>query len=122
MQGGLKKIKNKGFSARIFVLGKIFCTANFFFGPFEIRQFKTNYSDLKTDWGSPNGVQLFTECVFTFCCFTHFFVDSTCKQLAMVLSKERNPTNLSGDLTDDCVNILYLSLNKSPNRAMCTSL
>ena len=62
MQGGLKN-KNKGFSARIFVLGKIFCTANFFFGPFEIRQFKTNYSDLKTDWGSPNGVQLFTECV-----------------------------------------------------------
>ena len=29
----------------------------------EIRQFKTNYGGLKIDWGSPNGVQLFTECV-----------------------------------------------------------
>ena len=30
--------------------------------------------------------------------------------------------NLSGDLTNDCVNNLRLSMNKSPNRAMCTSL
>ena len=30
---------------------------------FEICQFKTNCSGLKTDWGSPYGVQIFTECV-----------------------------------------------------------
>ena len=43
----------------------------------------------------------------------------------MALSQARNlfrPNNLSGDLSDYCVNNLRLSMNKSPNRAMCTSL
>ena len=42
----------------------------------------------------------------------------------LALSQARNllrRSNLSGDLTDDCVNN-FMSLNKSPNRAMCSSL
>ena len=60
------------------------------FGPFEIRQFKTNCSGLKKkkrrkkDWDSPHGVRN-AYYVIKFCCFTHVFVDS-------------------GDLTDDCLN------------------
>ena len=45
--------------------------------------------------------------VITFCCFTHVFVDSACKQLTMASSQAPNllrRNNLSGDLTDDCVN------------------
>ena len=45
--------------------------------------------------------------VITFCCFTHIFVDSACKQLTMASSQARNlprPNNLSSDLTDDYVN------------------
>ena len=52
---------------------------------------------------------LFTECVtvITFCCFTHVSDDSACKQLTLESSQARNllrPNNLSGDLTDGCVN------------------
>ena len=63
--------------------------------------------------------------VIIFCCFTHVFVDSACQQLSMASSHAPNllrPNNMSGDITDDFVIILYFSLNKSPNRAMCTSL
>ena len=45
--------------------------------------------------------------VITFCCFTHVFVDSACKQLRMASSQARNllrPNNLSGGLIDSCVN------------------
>ena len=97
----------KGTGQRRFV--RFFCSINFCFGPFEIRQFKTNSSVLKIDWDLP------TECsylrnayyVITYCCFTHIFVDSACKQLTMASSQAPNllrPNNSLGDLTDDGVN------------------
>ena len=67
-------------------------------------------------------VQLFTECVLRhyILLFSLVFVDSACKQLTMAssqatyiitdsmsVSQARNllrPNNLSGDLTDGCVN------------------
>ena len=36
--------------------------------------------------------------------FTHVFVDSACRQLTMASSMARNLFNLSGALTDGCVN------------------
>ena len=45
--------------------------------------------------------------IITFCCFTQVFVDSAYKQLTMALYQARNLlrcNNLSGNLTDDCVN------------------
>ena len=45
--------------------------------------------------------------VITFRCFTHVFVDSAYKQMTLALSQARTllrPNNLSGDLTDHCVN------------------
>ena len=63
-----------------------------------------------------------------FICFAHVLVGSAYKQLTMAFFHACNllrPNNLSGDLTDDFVNnvyIIYLSLNKSPNCAMFTSL
>ena len=59
----------------IFVYVQFFCSINFCSGPFEIRQFKTNCSVLKIDWGSPHMVQLFTECVlchYILLFYTHF--------------------------------------------------
>ena len=113
-----------------------FCSMNVCFGPFEIRQFKTNFSGLKIDWGSPQGCSYLRNAyyVITFYCFTHFFV-GVYKQFTMASFQARNrlrPDNLSGDVTDDCLNnfiyilivwiILYLSLKKSPNPAVGTSL
>ena len=82
---------------------------NFCFGPVEIRQFKNNCSGLKIDWDLPPGCSYLRNayCVITFCCFTQGFVDSAYEQFTMALSQARNllrPNNLSGDLTDDCVN------------------
>ena len=106
---------------------RLLCSINFCFGPVEMRQFKNNCSGLKIDWGSPPGCSYLRNAyyVITFCCFTQIFVDSTCKQLTMALSQARNlfrRNNLSGDFSDYCVNNLHLSMNKSPNCAMCTSL
>ena len=72
-------------------------------------QSRNNCSGLKIDWGSPPGCSYLQNAyyVITFCCFTQVFVDSAYKQLTMALSQARNllrRNNLSGDLTDDCVN------------------
>ncbi len=88
---------------------RLLCSINFCFGPVEMRQFKNNCSGLKIDWGSPPGCSYLRNAyyVITFCCFTQVFVDSAYKQLTMALSQARNllrRNNLSGDLTDDCVN------------------
>ena len=68
LSGDLKELAHadlvkKRFWTRIFVLGEIFLSIHFCFGPFEKRQFKANCSGLNIDWRSPNGVQLFAECV-----------------------------------------------------------
>ena len=60
-------------------------------------------------WGSPPGCSYLRNAyyVITFCCFTQVFVGSAYKELTMTLSPAPNllrPNNLSGDLTDDCVN------------------
>ena len=88
---------------------RLLCIINFCFGPVEMRQFKNNCSGLKIDWGSPPGCSYLRNVyyVITFCCFTQVFVDSAYKRLTMALSQARNllrRNNLSGDLTDDCVN------------------
>ena len=101
---------------------QFFCSINSF-GPFKIRQFKTNCSGLKLDWGSTHRV--LTEWVLRHYILLYIFVDMACKQLTMAASQACNllrPDNLSGDLTDDFVNNLYLSLNTSPNYAMYTLL
>ena len=54
---------------------KKICSINFCFGYFEKRHFKTNCSGLKIDWGSPNRVELFTECAlchYILLFYTHF--------------------------------------------------
>ena len=110
------------------VLCVLLCSINFCFGSFEMCQFKNSCCGLKINWGSPPGCSYLRNAynVITFCGFTQVFVVSAYKQLTMALSQARNllrRNNLPGDLTDDCVNhFIYLSLNKSPNRAMCTSL
>ena len=91
---------------------RFFCSINFCFGPFEIRQFKTNCSGLKTDLDLPTGcIYLWNAYyVIAFCFFTHVFVDSACKQLTMALSEARNllrPNNLSGDLIDDFMRVFF---------------
>ena len=89
---------------------RLLCSINFCVGPVEIQQFKNNCNGLKIDWGSPPpGCSYLRNAyyVITFCCFIQGFVDSAYKQLTMALSQARNllrPNNLSGDLTDDCVN------------------
>ena len=88
---------------------RLLCSINFCFGPVEMRQFKSNCSDLKINWGSTPGCSYLRNAyyVITVCCFTQVFVDSAYKQLTMALSQARNllrRNNLSGDLTDDCVN------------------
>ena len=107
---------------------RLLCIINFRFGPVEMREFK-NCSGLKIDWESPPPPCSYLRnayYVITFCCFTQTFVDSAYKHDNMALSQACNllrRNNLSGDLTDDCVNnFLCLSMNKSLNRAMCTSL
>ena len=85
---------------------RLLCSISFCFGPFELRQFKSNCSGLKTDWGSPSAAAIYGMRI-TFCCFTQVSVDSAYKQLTMALSQARNllrRNNLLGDLTDDCVN------------------
>ena len=58
---------------------------------FEMRQFKTNCSGLKTGWESPKGMQQFTECVLRHYILFFYtrFVDSACKQLTMASSQAR---------------------------------
>ena len=124
MQMWLKKIGMNFYCFRF--INKQTKSINFTFGTFEIRQFKTNCSGLKTNWGSPTTCSYLQNAyyVITFCCFTHVF----CRlglQLTMPLYQACNllwPNNFSGNLTDDLGIISYLSLNKSPNCAMCTSL
>ena len=65
-----------------------------------MRPFKNNCSGLKIDWGSPPAAAIYGMRYI-------FFVDSAHKQMTMALSQARNllrRNNLSGDLTDDCVN------------------
>ena len=81
---------------------RFFCSINFCFGPFEIRQFKTNCSVLINRLGiSPRGAANYGMCI------TYVFVDSACKQLTMVSSQVPNnmlgPNKSSDDLTDGCV-------------------
>ena len=87
---------------------RLLCSINFCFGPVEMRQFKNNCSGLKIDWGSPPGAAIYGMHITSlFCCFTQVFVDSAYEQLTMALSQALNllrRNNLSGDLTDDCVN------------------
>ena len=88
---------------------RLLCSINFCFGPVEMRQFKNNCSGLKIDWGSPLGAAIYGMHITSlqFCCLTQVFVDSAYKQLTMALSHVRNllrHNNLSGNLTDDCVN------------------
>ena len=88
---------------------QLLCSINFCFGPFEMWQFKNNCSGLKIDWGSPPGCSYLWNAyyVIIFCCFTEVFVDSAYKQLTMALSQAHHllrHNNLSGDLTNDCVN------------------
>ena len=95
----------------LFYVG-LLCSINFCFGSVEIRQFKNNCSGLKIDWGSPPGCSYLRNAfyIITLCCLTQIFVDSAYKQLTMALSQARNllrRNNLSGDLTDDCVNISF---------------
>ena len=87
---------------------RLLCSINFCFGPFELRQFKNNCSGLKIGAIFPR-LQLFTECVLRH--YILLFYTSFCrlkyKQLRMALSQARNllrRNNLSGDLTDDCMN------------------
>ena len=105
---------------------RFLCSINFCFGRVEMRQFKNKCSGLKMDWRSPPRLQLFTECVLRHYILLFYtrFVDLAYKQLTMASSQAPNllrRNNLSGDLTDDYVNY-FLSLTKSPNRVMCTSL
>ena len=84
---------------------RLFCSITFCFGPVEMRQFKNNCSGLKIVCGCSYLRNAYY--VIKFCCFTQVFVDSAYKQLTIALSQERNllrRNNLSGDLTDDCVN------------------
>ena len=65
--------------------------------------------NLRITCGSPPGCSYIRNAyyVITFCCFTQGYIDSAYKQLTMALSQARNllrPNNLSGDLTDGCVN------------------
>ena len=88
---------------------RFFSSINSCIGLFGIHQVKTNYGGLKTDWGFPHGCSYlqYAYYVITFCCFTHIFADSACKQLTMALSQAPNllrPNNLLGGLTDGCVN------------------
>ena len=107
-------------------------------------KFMTNCSGLKIDWGSPSVVQLPTECILFHYILLFYTAKKTpspaCKQLTMMSSQ-------ATDITIQCLclrhlicwgqiiywgielmvvwiilNLLYLSLNKSPNCAMCTSL
>ena len=60
-------------------------------------------------WGSPNGVQLFTECVSRhyIVLFYTWFCRRPANKMTMTSSQTRNllrPNNLSGHLTDDFVN------------------
>ena len=76
-------------------------SVNFCFGPVEMRQFK-NCSGLKIDWESLPGCSYLWNAyyVITFCCFIQMSVDSALSQACNLL----RGNNLSGDLTDDCVN------------------
>ena len=61
----------------LFFYVRFFCSINFCFGPFEIRQFKTNYNVLKIDWGSLHMVQLFPECIL--CHYILLFYTRFCR-------------------------------------------
>ena len=94
----------------------LLCSINFCFGPVEMRQFKNNCSGLKIDWGSPPSAAIYGMRITSLhCCFTHVFADSAYKQLTMALSQAHNllrRNNLSGGLTDDCVNnFVFLWIN-----------
>ena len=89
---------------------RLLCSINFCFGPVEMRQFKNKCSGLKIDW----------ECVLRH--YILLFYTSFCRlglQLTMALSQARN-------LLVIFIVIVWIisrfSMNKSPNRAMCTSL
>ena len=101
------------------VLCAIICSIHFCFGPVEMRQFKNNYSGLKIDWvyicpppppPPPPGAAIYGMRITSL----HFVVLHNVLQtrptnavLIMALSQARNllrRNNLSGDLTDDCVN------------------
>ena len=88
---------------------RLLCSINFCVGPVEIQQFKNNCSGLKIDWGSPPVAAIYGMRITSlhFVVLHKFFVDSAYKQLTMALSQARNllrRNNLSGDLSDDCVN------------------
>ena len=85
--------KNNNFWQEILSYVRLLCSINFCFGPFEMRQFKNNQQS-KHRLDNPHP-QPHPHCsylwnayyVITFCCFTHVFVDSAYKQLAMALSQ-----------------------------------